>query len=29
MRRAWFWLGIPAFAAMVLTVGLMVFKANF
>jgi uncharacterized membrane protein len=26
MARAWFWLGIPAFSAMVLVVGLMVFK---
>ena len=26
MARCWFWLGIPAFAAMVLVVALMVFK---
>ncbi len=26
MARAWFWLGIPAFSAMVLVVALMVFK---
>lgn len=26
MARAWFWLGIPAFSAMVLVVSLMVFK---
>lgn len=26
MARAWFWLGVPAFSAMVLVVALMVFK---
>jgi uncharacterized membrane protein len=26
MARAWFWLGVPAFVAMVLVVVLMVFK---
>ena len=26
MARAWFWLGVPAFVAMVLVVALMVFK---
>lgn len=26
MQRAWFWLGVPAFFAMVAVVGLMVFK---
>jgi len=29
MCRIWFWLGIPAFLAMVVTVGLMVFKPAF
>jgi len=27
--RLWFWLGVPAFIAMVLVVFLMVFKTNF
>lgn len=29
MARTWFWLGVPAFSAMVLTVVLMVFKPAF
>ena len=29
MARTWFWLGIPAFTAMVITVLLMVFKPTF
>jgi uncharacterized membrane protein len=29
LARLWFWLGVPAFSAMVLVVALMVFKAMF